>query len=320
MTEILVPGSQPGTLFDHRLVVVLGKGGVGRTTMTAALGVAAARLGKRACVVEFGETASLPPKFGLSGRSFAFRRGGPGVDVWSLTVPECIEEFAGRKLKLPPFARQVVRNRFVTTFVDAVPGLHDLLLLGKVENLISEPLPSDPRYDLFVLDAPATGHGLTLLNAARTLSEITRAGPFYELARTIEVFLADPARTATVLVTLPEELPVQETLELARSLTASAEDAEAFRPHAVIANQVEPLPIPDPPGTATVLERLAQIPDAGLLTDLVVGAQARADRHQAALASLRAGLGELGIEKLVEAPRCPTDIVRRVAAALVEVL
>lgn len=307
-------------LFDHRLVIVLGKGGVGRTTITAALAVAAARLGKRACVVEFGDTASLPPKFGLTGRSFAFRRGGPGVDVWSLTVPECIEEFAGRKLKLPPFARSVVRNRFVTTFVDAVPGLHDLLLLGKLENLISEPLPSDPHYDLFVLDAPATGHGLTLLNAARTLTEITRTGPFYELARSIEVFLADPAKTATVLVTLPEDLPVQETLELARSLSGSGPDSDSFRPHTVIANQVEPIPIPDPPGTPAVVERLHTLPDAALLTDLVIGAQARADRHRSALADLRAGLSELHIDQLVHAPRCPTDIVRRVGAALVEVL
>lgn len=307
-------------LFDHRLVIVLGKGGVGRTTLTAALGVAADRLGKRACVVELGDSAALPPKFGLSGRSFAFRRGGPGVDVWSLTVADCIEEFAGRKLKLPPFARQVVRNRFVTTFVDAVPGLHDLLLLGKIENLISEPLPSDPVYDVFILDAPATGHGLTLLNAARTMTEITRTGPFYELARSIEVFLADPEKTATVLVTLPEDLPVQETLELARSLSGSGAEPDNFRPHTIIANQVEPVPIPTPPGTPEVLEKLRTVPDAALLTDLVIGAQARADRHRAALAELGTGLTALGIDRLVYAPRCPSDIVRKIGASLAEVL
>ena len=216
-------------LFDHPLIVVLGKGGVGRTTLTAALGIAAAEQGKRACVLEFGTLAALPPKFGLTGRSFAFRKGAPGLDVWSLTVPEALEEFGARKLHLPGFARRVVRNRFVSTFVDAVPGLHDLLLLGKVENLISEPRSDDPVYDTLILDAPATGHGITLLQAAATMTEITRAGPFYELSRAIEVFLGDPARTGLVVATLPESLPVSETLELIDQL-----NAESFVTHTVI--------------------------------------------------------------------------------------
>lgn len=301
------------SLFDHRLIVVLGKGGVGRTTLTAALGVAAARRGLRACVIELGEGSALAAKFELTGRSFAFRRGAPGVDVWSLTVPECLEEFAQRKLKLPPFARHAVRNRFVTSFVDGVPGLHDLLLLGKIENLISEPLPSDPRYDVYVLDAPATGHGITLLQAARTMTEITRTGPFYELARSIELFLADPVRTATVLATIPEELPVQETIELARALRD-----EGFTPAAAIANQVEPRPIPNPPGASKVLEVLGSVTDADGLRGLIRATEARADRHADALRRLSAGLAELGIPRVLEAPRVDADIVTRVARALSE--
>jgi anion-transporting ArsA/GET3 family ATPase len=302
-------------LLDHRLVVVLGKGGVGRTTLTAALGVAAARLGKRACVMELGDGAALPAKFGLEGRSFAFRRGAPGVDVWSLTVSECLEDFAARKLKLPPFARHVVRNRFVDTFVDAVPGLHDLLLLGKIENLVSEPLPTDPKYDLLVLDAPATGHGLTLLQAARTLADITRAGPFYELSRAIDEFLGDPERTATVLATLPEELPVQEALELAEALIE-----EGFPPAAVIANQVEGLAIPDPPGASAVLQALGSVPDSGSLQALVQAEASRGERHAAALSDLAARLRPLGVERVYEAPRADLDTVRRVGMALAEAL
>jgi arsenite-transporting ATPase len=302
-------------LLDHRFVVVLGKGGVGRTTISAAIGQAAALRGKRACVCEFGEHAALPQKFGLTGRSFAFRRGAPNVDVWSLTAPECLEEFAARKLRLPPFARQVVRNRFVSTFVEAVPGLHDLLLLGKIENLISEPLPGDPHYDVIVLDAPATGHGLTLLQAARTLSEITRSGPFHELSATIDTFLSDPVRTACVLVTLPEELPVNETLELADALMA-----DGFRPQLLVANQVEPRPIPDPPGAELVLERLRTVPSSELLIELVESAEARAERHQQAIAQLREGVRAHGIEQLVTAPRATRDIVATVGAVLAESL
>ncbi len=194
-------------LLDHPLVVVLGKGGVGRTTITAALGHAAAAQGKRACVAELGDLAALPRRFGLSGRSSAFRHGAEGVDVWSLTVLEALEEFGARKLHLPGFATRVVRNRFVRTFVDAVPGLHDLLLLGKIENMVMEPRQDDPVYDTLIIDAPATGHGLTLLGSPRTMTEMTGGGPFHELAGTIERFLADPDRTALVLTTLPEALP-----------------------------------------------------------------------------------------------------------------
>ncbi|MEZ4236553.1 MAG: ArsA-related P-loop ATPase [Myxococcota bacterium] len=301
-------------LIDHRLLVVVGKGGVGRTTVSAALAIAAARLGKRALVLELDQATGLPPKFDLApGASDAPRRGMPGVDVWSLTVPQCLEDFARRKLKLPGFARNLVRNRFVDTFVDAVPGLHDLMLLGKIENMIREPLPSDPHYDVVILDAPATGHGLTLLQAARTLSDITRAGPFHDLARIIDEFLSDRTLTATVLVTLPEELPVQEAVELAGAL-----DAEGFRPAAVVANQVEGRSIPDPPGADEVLAALAGVEHGAALERLVRGEVARGQRHEQALVDLQARLGPLGGATLLEAPRVEADTVRRVGMALAE--
>lgn len=300
------------SILDHRFIVVLGKGGVGRTTLSAALGLAASMRGLRACVCEFGTHAALPPKFGLTGRSFAFRRGAPNVDVWSLTAPECLEEFAARKLKLPPFARQVVRNRFVSTFVDAVPGLHDLLLLGKIENLLSEPLPGDPHYDVIILDAPATGHGLTLLQSARTLSDITRSGPFHDLAAIIDTFLADPSRTATILVTLPEELPVNETLELASALRA-----EGFWPQMIVANQTEPPPIPTPPGAERTLEILRCGQGTEMLVSLLDAASARANRHSAALESLqRAMNSHEQPPSILSTPRAARDIVRTVAASL----
>jgi anion-transporting ArsA/GET3 family ATPase len=191
--------------------------------------------------------------------------------------------------------------------------MHDLLVLGQIENFESEPLPTDPRYDLLVLDAPATGHGLTLLQAARTMTEITRAGPFYELSRRIDDFLADPVQTATVLATLPEELPVQEALELAAALID-----EGFGPAAVIANQVEGLAIPDPPGHDAVLEALDGVEDAEVLQTLVRAEAARGRRHAGALDQLAAGLRALGVERIYEAPRADVDTVRRVGMALAE--
>ena len=284
-------------LLDHPFIVVMGKGGVGRTTVAAALGRAAAALGKRACVCELGELAALPPKFGLEGRTFAFRRGAPGVDVWSLTVPEALEEFGARKLHLPGFARRVVRNRFVAAFVDAIPGLHDLLLLGKIENMISEPRSGDPVYDTVILDAPATGHGITLLTAARTLTEITRAGPFFELAKAIEVFLSDPKRTALVLTTLPELLPIRETLELAQQL-----ENEGFRPNHVVVNQVEPSFLPPSIRRQEVEDALQGLAHGVALLGLATQAWDRQDSQRDALQEITAGAARHGLPSPLRAP------------------
>lgn len=297
-------------LIDHRLVVVLGKGGVGRSAVSAALAIAAAEAGKKVAVAELG-TAALPPLFGMSGRSYAFRDARPGVAVWSLTVPESLEEFAGRKLGLPPFARRVVRNRLVTTFVDAVPGLHDLILLGKLENLVMEPRDDDPVLDLTIVDAPATGHGLTMLQAARTMTEVTRTGPFYELARGIEVFLANREVTATVLVTLPEALPVSETSELAQQLVD-----DGFRPHTIIANGVQDDPLPPTPSLAEVQGTLARVPDGQALADLVRSAAARRQRHVDALADLRSRVDHMGLAPPLVVPYVPDRSVERMGQAL----
>jgi len=297
-------------LIDHRLVVVLGKGGVGRTTVSGALAVAAAEAGKRVALAEFGG-AALPPLFGMAGRSFSFRRARPGVDVWSLTVPESLEEFAGRKLGLPPFARRVVRNRLVTTFVDAVPGLHDLILLGKIENLVMEPRQDDPVFDLTIIDAPATGHGITLLQAARTMTDVTRAGPFYELAKGIEVFLADRQTTATALVTLPEALPVSETSELAEQLID-----EGFRPHTIIANGVQDDPLPPRPSLDNVEATLARVTHGEALARLVRSAAARRQRHVDALEDLRQRVSRLGLASPLVVPYVADRSVERMGEAL----
>jgi arsenite/tail-anchored protein-transporting ATPase len=299
--------------FDHRLVMVLGKGGVGRTTVTAGLARAAARLGRRTCAADLGGTDALAVRLGLVGRSYQFRRVIGGLDVWSATPAECFDDFLARKIHLPGLARKVVHNRFVDTFIDAVPGLNDMMMLGRVENLLVEPGSDEPQYDFMVIDAPATGHGLTLLQAARTMTDMTKVGPFHDLSRAVDIFLSDPHRTAVVLVTLPEELPVSETLELAADL-----GQEGFRVHTVIANLVEREPIPDPPGVAKVSEVLSSVTDGAALAGLVADVSARAARHASALAELEGGLRRLGIAAPVAVGRAPS--IERLGATLVELL
>lgn len=227
------------SLLDHRLVVVQGKGGVGRTTLTAALALAAARAGKRTVAVELSGQRALARRLGCADGTFEAQRIKPRLGVMSLSPGTCLTDFGRRKLRLGGLAKWLFESRWMTGFVEAVPGLHDVVQLGKIENMIREPLPGDDEVDLVVLDAPATGHGLTLLQSARSMRQITRVGPFHDLAAIIEDFLADRTETASLLTTLPELLPVNESLDLLEAL-----DAEGALPSSVWVNRVLPPLLP----------------------------------------------------------------------------
>jgi anion-transporting ArsA/GET3 family ATPase len=183
--------------------------------------------------------------------------------------------------------RLLFKNRVMTAFIDAVPGLHDLLQLGKIENLLNEPSGSDPHYDLLVVDAPATGHGVTLLASARTMSEMSRVGPFHDLAKIIERQLEDPKRTAVVVVTLPEDLPVSETLELLDQL-----GDERALVGTVVVNGVRDEAIPASGDWERVRQDLAASPDPDLreLLRLADGQVERQGLERAAVERLDAGV------------------------------
>lgn len=272
------------SLRGRRLVVVTGKGGVGRTTLTLALGRAAAAEGLRTVVVELSGQDALARTAGFAHRSYTCRQVAPGLDVRSLSAPECVADFATRKLHVPALLAWIFESRILTGFIEAVPGLHDLVQLGKVENMLREPLAGEPAWDVAILDAPATGHGLTLLAGARAMRDMTGVGPFYELAAIIEELLADPALTQVIVVTLPEALPVHESLELCRAL-----EREHTPPHAVLVNLVRPS-WPDSPPPPVVLGAIGTEGAGAELRALAETAIARSARQEEVLAELHAGL------------------------------
>ncbi len=221
-----------------RLQVVVGKGGVGRTTTAIGLGLAAGRADQRTLVVELNGLWDVGRRFGMQ-RSFTRKQIAPNVWWRSLTSAECLEDFGRRKLKLGFVGASVMGSRPMAAFIDAVPGLSDLMQLGKIDNLLNEPLKGDPEYDRVIVDAPATGHGVTLLSAPRSMTDISGAGPFHELARVIAEQLSSED-TGVVVTTLPEVLPLSETLTLLDDL----DDLEA-RTHRIVVNRVTPSPVPD---------------------------------------------------------------------------
>jgi anion-transporting ArsA/GET3 family ATPase len=207
-------------LRDRRLLYVTGKGGVGKTTVAAALGLAAARAGRRTIVCEVAEQDRV---------SRAFRREGvvPESEVqlaenlWAITIDpqRALEEWLGKQIGGVGL-RVLARSSAFQYFVAAAPGAKELITVAKVWELAQRDRwdKRNRTYDLVVVDAPSSGHGLAMLTTPRTFGEIARVGPIRRQAYKVREFLADPERTGYVAVALPEEMPVNETLELERRL------------------------------------------------------------------------------------------------------
>lgn len=209
-------------LLDRRVVAVLGKGGVGKSVIAAALGIKATADGRRAIIAEFGGAESIAALFESPSVGYQGAHVSPGLMAMSITPGQAVEEYLVRMLKFRLLYEVVFRNRYIEPFMNGVMGLSDLISVGKVMDL--EWLRADgslgpeadglPAYDHVILDCPATGHGLSLLSAPQAMMDITRVGPLYANAKMIRDLLADRARVSVILVTLPEEMPINETIEL----------------------------------------------------------------------------------------------------------
>jgi anion-transporting ArsA/GET3 family ATPase len=213
-----LPAFVPG-LADKRLLFVAGKGGAGRTTVALALGIAAARRGKRTIVAEMGGQAVGASAFGLAsgppGKELALDGSLHAISIDVRTaMDEYLHERAGRLGDL------LGASRAFGAFVSATPGMRELLAIGKVWELAQDRrrVEGGEPYDLVIADAPATGHGIAALRTPRTFAEIARVGPIANQGRTIDATLRDASFTGVVAVALPEEMPVNETLLLQRAL------------------------------------------------------------------------------------------------------
>ena len=208
-------------LFAHSLIVVTGKGGVGKSTVAAALGLAASRRGLRTIVVEVAARDDVSRALGAStSAAYGERAVAEGLHHISIEPQRAMEDYLREQLPLGGVAALLSRSRIVTALTAATPGMRELLTIGKVWTLTQpgrRARGAEP-FDLVVLDAPATGHGLAMLQAPRTFASVARVGPVAGQGRAIASFLGDPSRTAVLAVSTPEEMPVSETFQLRSQL------------------------------------------------------------------------------------------------------
>lgn len=208
------------TFVDKRFLIVTGKGGVGKTTVCAAEAIALAAKGKRVLVAMCNAKERLSAMLGsdLIGEELV----AVAPNIWAVNInPEkALEEYGMLALKSRVLYKLLFDNKYVRTFFHAVPGMSEWTMLGKAWWHTTE-MRSDGswRFDVVILDAPATGHGLDMLRVPKVIVDVVPSGLLRRDAEIAWKFFQDPKSTAVILVTLPEEMPTSETIELAAALT-----------------------------------------------------------------------------------------------------
>ena len=201
-------------LLSRRLLIVTGKGGVGKSTVTAGLALLAAEQGKKVLVVEVDAKGNLTDFFEQSAVGFRPVEVYPGVHVLTMDTEASLREYLRIHLRVPMMGRIGPVARAFDFVANAAPGVKEILTIGKIAHELRESIRGNVPWDLIVVDAAATGHIVAQLGAADTMREFVSVGPVRSQTQWMIDLLSDPELTALNFVATPEEMPVNETVEL----------------------------------------------------------------------------------------------------------
>jgi anion-transporting ArsA/GET3 family ATPase len=270
-------------LLARRLVILSGKGGVGKSVVGAALALAAVERGKRVLLVEIDAPLEAARYLGappVGSRETEIR---PGLFAVNLDPDGIMDEYVRHVVRIEFLARRILESPIYHRFFTAAPGLRELMLLGKI--LVIEEARDGwsrrPRYDLVLVDAPATGHGLSFLKVPIAARAAAPIGPIGTNARRILNLLRDARRTALVIVTVPEEMAVVEAAWFHRL----AVEEVGVKPRLLVLNAAQE-------------RRFTEAQEAEVLRLAAAGAEGRLARGVALGAALDAARRQLRRRKL----------------------
>ena len=284
----------PVDILDRRLLLVTGKGGTGKTSVTAALSLLASQRGRRVLACEVEPRGDLADFFESAPAGFKPREVQPGLFAMAMSTEESLQEYLRIHLRLPALARMGPLARAFDFVATAAPGVREILTVGKLAYEARE-----RHYDLVVADAAASGHVVGQLAAPRAIDELVHVGPVHDQTGWMLDILGDPAVTGLVVVTTPEEMPVNETIALVGRLQTETN----VEVSAIVVNRV--LPELFSRGDEEVFERLRAPALAAALSEVAGGpVEAVLDAARLAVTLRRTRAGHL--DRLRES--IPADI------------
>lgn len=294
-------------LLDRRLILVTGKGGVGKTTVSTALALVASRAGKKVVVCEVEGPSAVAPLLGSREGGHEPRPIGQGIHLAVLCPEEGIRTYLAEKIRVPGLVDLVFKQQVVSRFFRAAPAFAEMGVLYAISRLLEATEGGRPKWDHVIVDLPASGHAVGMLEAPFIGKKIFVTGPVRALCESIEKILIDHRLSACAVVTLPEELPVNEALELSERLKK-----RGLHVQGVIANAVEGRPLD--PREEELVERLHLARSQPFL-EAALSAAKRAGRASETLGRLRDGIRTEPLPISFRLER-GGDLVREIAAEL----
>ena len=202
-------------ILNKRVIIVTGKGGVGKSTITTLLAIAALKKGKKVLVCEINAKEKVAPYLGYPESGSKVTELEKGLSTVNINFQDAMKEYALKMLKSSMLYKTVFENKPVKRFLSGIPGLPEILIWGKIRfHETEKDKKGKNKYDLIIIDAPATGHGISFLKLPDSILGMISKGSLAKEIKAIRELLIDKNKTSINIVTIPEELPVNEAKEL----------------------------------------------------------------------------------------------------------